>query len=147
MQSKLMTKVFMQNVFIVIVALILSACAINPTDRQATAEQLASIGEEPTQEMVQERVKRWGEDTLKDFESARWRFNGKPFKFQISKGWAQSGQGAMGVGWASEFEVNAKNSYGGYTGYKCYVILFVSNGKTRIETCGYTYGHPLFKRM
>lgn len=62
------------------------------------------------------------EQTLKDPESARFRF-GSPLKAHANWG-ILDGAKIRWVGYMVPIEVNAKNSYGGYTGYKQYMALF-----------------------
>jgi len=63
---------------------------------------------------------------LKDPESARYRF-GTPKKAYVNEGLAYGG-GVAWYGWLVDVAVNAKNSFGGYTGAKPYVALF-KNGR------------------
>lgn len=62
------------------------------------------------------------EAVLKDPESARYRFGA------IRKAYANNGLihggGIAWHGYMQEVEVNAKNSYGGYVGFKPYMVFF-----------------------
>lgn len=59
---------------------------------------------------------------LKDADSARYRKVGGPVK-----GWTREALitgGHLEVGWAECYMINAKNSFGGYVGFKSYLFLF-----------------------
>lgn len=59
---------------------------------------------------------------LKDPESAQYRWVATYLGY-CKQGWAK-GKGLDWYGWAATIEVNAKNSYGGYTGFEPYTILY-----------------------
>jgi hypothetical protein len=105
----------------------ISACASGPTQEQlASADYGRDI---PPAECVSvaERVIA---DSLKDPGSAQFRHA------QCFKGhWGSAPIFGMGVafGWIQQGEVNAKNSYGGYVGFKAYQVL-IKNG-TAIRYC------------
>jgi hypothetical protein len=75
---------------------------------------------------MQEQIPGYFETILKDPESARYRY-GTPFKGQINKGLI-SGGGIQWIGWVFPVQINAKNSFGGYTGYKTHYVL-TTNGR------------------
>jgi hypothetical protein len=66
-------------------------------------------------------VKAYFEEILKDPESARYKFD-TPERAYRRAGWANRGRVAW-QGYVIPVNVNAKNSYGGYTGYKRYFAL------------------------
>ncbi|MCT2529581.1 hypothetical protein N2382_01810 [SAR92 clade bacterium H921] len=63
---------------------------------------------------------------LKDPESAKYRY-GIPYKAYANEGSAYGGKVSWS-GWAVDVEVNAKNSFGGYTGFESERVLF-QNGE------------------
>jgi hypothetical protein len=79
---------------------------------------------------------------LKDPESARFRF-GTPTRAYSNKGLIYGG-GIAFVGHAVTVHINARNSYGGYTGFKEYTALF-SNGSLWKVIEG--NGQPLLRRV
>lgn len=105
-------RIFMRPFLIGLVALALSACAQRPTAEQI---QNADYGTYPGDH--EKIVKDYLERLLKDPESARYRFIKGPIRAYSSYfGPVQYGYGVCA-------EVNAKNSYGGYTGYKLHFFL------------------------
>lgn len=84
--------------------------------------------------LIEEAVRR----TLRDPESARFRWSDDPKFFRLTywQGWNEV------VAWAAGFEVNAKNGYGGYTGFET-MFAFVRDGKIeRVETLKETIMGP-----
>lgn len=65
------------------------------------------------------------EEQLKDSESARYRFGG--FRRAYANNGLVHGGGIAWYGYVQEVEVNAKNSYGGYVGFKPYMVFFHRN--------------------
>lgn len=86
----------------------------------------------------QQSVPLYFETRLKDPDSAKYQY-GTPAKAYANNGLAYGGKVAWS-GYALPVAVNAKNSYGGYTGYKPYVILF--NGDTPVNDT--SENNPLF---
>ncbi len=86
------------------------------------SEEVSQIdyGEQPSE--VQKKVRDHFELTLKDPASADYKFG------DLYKGWCKgpfySKQKIAWSGWALNVMVNAKNSYGGYTGYEAYTVTF-----------------------
>src|SRR5713101_4670986 len=58
---------------------------------------------------------------LKDPDSAKYQF-GSPYRAYRNNGLAYGGQ-VTWTGYAMEVWVNAKNSFGGYTGFQPYTVL------------------------
>jgi len=107
--------------------LLLYGCATAPSQ---------SLSEEdygPLPENYKEAVKEYFDLRLKDPETAKYRNWKGPYKGYSRKAPALGG-GIEDIGYIVEVEVNARNSFGGYNGYKHYRILLV-NGKAvyRIE--------------
>lgn len=119
----------------VLASLVLSGCAkqLPPSQAQISA---ASYGELPKD--YQEQIKNHFNATLKDPYSAQYKFL-PTFKGYSQDGpWSQSG-GKVTFGWVSPVLVNAKNSYGGYTGDQKYVFIF-SGGVMYDTTLNSQYG-------
>lgn len=115
---------------------LLTACA-------SSFEQLppqASLGDPPIG--FENAIKRHFESTLKDPESARYKF-GRPIKAYANNGLIAGGKVAW-KGYMVDVEVNAKNSYGGYVGYKPYMFFFTANTIYRVYEGN---SHPLVHRL
>lgn len=76
--------------------------------------------------------------SLKDPESARYTFQ-PTFKGYSQDGSLATNGGRVLYGYVAPVLVNAKNSYGGYTGNHQYVFMF-SNGVIYDTTLNYMYG-------
>lgn len=100
-----------------------------------------SFGPPPSQAVIEKAIVSKMEMALKDPDSAKYKF-GQPFKAWSNKALVYGG-GFSWAGWAVEFQVNSKNSYGGYNGYKPYIAGFKGG-----EVVGIFEGtdHPLFHR-
>lgn len=95
-----------------------SGCALSATSRELAA---ADYGTAPrTPEM---QIHQWVEDHFKDPDSARYRKMTAPYKdsFRLCKPICTGGNE---FGWDVAVEINAKNSAGGYVGYRQYYFLF-----------------------
>lgn len=64
---------------------------------------------------------------LKDPDSAKYRYLHAPIKAYVNDGLIRGGE-VVFVGWLVPFEVNAKNSYGGYTGWEPYTAYYQYGG-------------------
>jgi len=71
-------------------------------------------------------AKNWVNDTLKDPFSAKYRFKSKPVKGYTRKAPISGGDPDI-FGYIVYVEVNAKNSFGAYVGWKEYTLL-IKNG-------------------
>jgi len=107
-------------------ATMLTGCAVLTPPTQAIMDA-ADYGTTPSDDEVKKLINVYLENTLKDFESARIR-NIKKEKGHHNHSIVGKGS-TYTFGWYVSFEVNAKNSYGGYVGYKNYFIL-IRNGET-----------------
>jgi len=107
--------------------LALSGCASAPSE---TAIKQADFGTLPTD--YQSGVKEDLSSRLKDPDSAKYVF------LTPSKAWCQSGF-TYSYGWLIPLTVNAKNSFGGYTGKKPIAYLY-TNGVYRDFTAPYQVG-------
>lgn len=110
--------------------LLFTACgtAVKPADLQN-----ADYGEYPTN--YEQLAKNWfeNEGSLRDPWSAKYRFHGNPIKAYNREAPITGGAIAK-FGYLIYVDVNAKNGFGGYTGWEEY-RLFVRNGEIlgRIE--------------
>lgn len=93
--------------------LALSSCAGIPL----TQEQVAKLDFGPEPKNYEQMAKDYYTNILKDPESARFKDFSKP-----AKGYSQSMMGTH-AGYLVTFEVNAKNSYGGYTGFQSHNVI------------------------
>ncbi|MCK9455360.1 hypothetical protein [Sulfurimonas sp.] len=103
----------------IVVALLLSACA-GAFQRPGPS---VNYGNPP--QGYEEAIKVHFKQVLKDPESANYRF-GKPVKAYTNEGMVYGGKVSW-VGYLVDVQVNAKNSFGGYVGFKPYMLLFDGN--------------------
>lgn len=117
----------MQKIFAIIAMLLLSvqvaACesAEERASRENSERLRARFAVEFKNELPpdwQALVKKAISAKLKDPDSAQFKFEGKPVKGNVGHG----------EKWMTTVEVNAKNSFGGYTGYKTWAIA-IKNGE------------------
>lgn len=106
------------------VCLLMGACA--------TSDQVASLkdrdfGPEPVATAWQPRLRARIEDTLRDPESARFKV-GCPVRGYVKNALLSGGMGFQFVGYLVRFEVNAKNGFGGYTGFKPQIAALSRDG-------------------
>lgn len=101
-----------------------AGCATNGSNSgfQSPPED-ADYGEAPE---IGESVKAYFSRILKDPESAQYR-KGHLGKAYCNKGIAWGGD-VVWHGYAANIYINAKNSYGGYTGFKPYTIVWNRDG-------------------
>lgn len=97
----------------------LTACAPKPPSQSAIAS--ANYGILPSD--YQNQIKNHMSSILKDPESARYNFL-PTFKGYSQDGSLSSTSGGIRFGHVVPVLVNAKNSYGGYTGNQKYVFIF-----------------------
>jgi hypothetical protein len=106
-------------------ALTLSGCATPLTPAQIAS---GNYGEYQTQEQCQQKVISYMGARLKDADSARYQF-GKCEKKYFPGVVLYAVPRHFGYG--IEFSVNAKNSFGGYTGFKKHLIVINNNNILR----------------
>lgn len=87
-------------------------------------EQNAYYGDVPTN--IDQKVKDHFALTLKDPTSPIYRI-GKPRKAYVNGGLLVNGGKVSFTGYSVPVMVNAKNSFGGYVGFKPYTVLFKNN--------------------
>lgn len=106
-------------IYTVIFSFALAGCMTPPTNSSGKLLTLADAGPPPTD--VAETVRNALRFRLKDFESAKIEIPNQPRPVVFA---TASGLNAGGAGWEICPVVNAKNSFGGYTGYKPIFILW-----------------------
>lgn len=104
---------------VAVVSVFLIGCASGPP----TAEQLANAdyGTPISQVDAEAKATTWLRSVLKDPESAQIDWG------QVEKGWARHAPidgGGLIFGYKMDAQINARNSFGGYTGYKPYLFMF-----------------------
>jgi hypothetical protein len=105
--------------------LLVSGCASS----NITPQQLAAADCGPYPDNYQQIISDFYQQRLKDPESARYRFS-TPVKGATLKPLLQGG-GVDTYGWAVDVWINAKNSYGGYTGEQHHRML-IRDGIARV---------------
>lgn len=105
----------MNRFFFAVVVSALAGCATPPTQQEISS---ADYGPEPSN--YQAVIKDYMASALKDPESARYEF----YRKTTEKGFSGN---PRTYGWVTCFNVNAKNSYGGYTGMQKYFVLIRHN--------------------
>ncbi len=86
-----------------------------------TAEEIAQFDYGPRPSDKEAELRAFFQTTLKDPESARYRF------LPVKQYWCQEDRymgGKRYIGWLVPVGVNAKNSYGGYTGEQLYGFMY-----------------------
>lgn len=107
---------------------LLSACA---TSSQVQAAYDHNYGVAPERSIWHGGVKSWFDGNLKDPESARYKV-GCLVKGYVKNAALSGRPGMEFVGWLARVDVNAKNSYGGYNGFKPYIAAVEPGGSVRI---------------
>lgn len=102
--------------------LLLSLALLGCASKALTTEEAmaADYGNHPSN--YEEIVTDWFYETLKDPDSAKYRFESEPTKAYTRKA-PVAGGGISEFGYYIKVLVNAKNSYGGYTGWEEYRLL------------------------
>ncbi|PCI44543.1 MAG: hypothetical protein COB49_10980 [Alphaproteobacteria bacterium] len=105
-------------------AFLVSGCATVPNE---TLPENFDFGEPP--ENYAEQTKAYFDLVLKDPASAKYSYVSDFIKVQCHTFVLRGSQRKLTfAGWARQVAVNAKNSYGGYTGPKLYDVLFNKDG-------------------
>lgn len=99
--------------------LTLAGCAANPP----TQEQLesADYGSPISQQAARRLATEFFQSHLRDPGSAQYRWG------RIERGWIRQAPihgGRVVYGYALNVDVNAKNAYGGYVGFRNYIFIF-----------------------
>lgn len=121
----------MKSLFAFVLTISLSGCVSFPNEYAPVPPDI-TIGPPPAD--AEAAVRAHMETVLRDPESARYKFEA------VHKAYAHepltSGGKFAWAGHRIDFAVNAKNGYGGYTGFQHYIALF-SNGRiTRTYEAG-----------
>lgn len=108
--------------------------ANEPTDEQIAA---AEYGGAPDPEKLEAGIRAWGDDNLKDPSSLQIRRVSTPYKGWMSQcvipgPYGMCQKRMFYFGHVVTAETNAKNSYGGYTGFKPTKFLFRGNTVVRV---------------
>ncbi|AYN10175.1 MULTISPECIES: hypothetical protein [Pseudomonas] len=106
------------RVFIAFAVAVIAGCASGPTPEQIAN---ADYGTPIDQDQAEVRVKEYFEGVLKDPDSAKYKFSPIQKSHIVSSAWEGR---QLYAGYVMTVKVNAKNSYGGYTGNEDYVFLF-----------------------
>jgi hypothetical protein len=103
-------------------SLTLAACAATPPT--PTEVQQADYGAQPVH--YREAIAAYLREQLKDPLSVQYGEISAPEKgfFSTKMGLAYGGRTKRAYGWLVNASINAKNSYGGYVGFKTYQFLF-----------------------
>lgn len=121
---------------IAVVTVLLAGCAMPPT-----AAELAAIDYGPSPTDYKKSIERYLDSTLKDPDSKKIEYLGTP-----TTQWYKAGPiagGGLVAGYAVCAYVNAKNSYGGYTGGKLswflikndrVILSFMSSSRDSMDT-------------
>lgn len=114
-------------VVLVVAALGGCATAVHPTMEQLSS---ADYGECPAHYM--DAIHAYFDSTLKDPASVQYRDITVPEKGYIQSRTALESTGQVTYGWLVNATINAKNSYGGYVGFRTYEFLF--RGEQIVDT-------------
>jgi len=115
-------------------SVLMVGCAPKPPSQVAISS--ADYGTLPND--YQQQIKNHMASVLKDPESARYTFE-PPFKGYSQDGSLSPTSGGVRYGQIVGVQVNAKNSYGGYTGNQLYVFMF-SDGVIYDTTSNFQFG-------
>lgn len=118
--------------FLLFAMLLLSGCMTTPSTTQLSN---ANYGQLPSN--YKENIQNAIIGGLKDPDSAKFKF-GEPRKAYLQGGLPDDFK--MYYGWAVPVSVNAKNSYGGYVGYKTMYYMY-SNGQLFDATLKFNSGY------
>jgi hypothetical protein len=99
-------------------AVFISGCALEGQKVQSAEAATRDFGECPTD--YEEQIHQKFEETLKDPYSAHYEI-GSPYQGKVWRGLLFGGDG---YGWVVDARINAKNSFGGYTGNRRWTFLF-----------------------
>jgi len=102
-----------------LVCLLLTGCVATPTPEQIAT---AYYGERPTQVFQEVVIKSFMSSMLKDPDSAKFQFE-EAYKSYVTYYPDTIFPSKTEYGWVIKVRVNAKNSFGGYTGYQLYTFL------------------------
>lgn len=108
----------MRSIVVFLLLLVVTGCAsvaLSPQERKA-------VDYGPYPDEYKQTVKDWFYEVLKDPDSAKYRFVSEP-EPAYSREAPVAGGDPIHFGYYVKVLVNAKNSYGGYTGWKDYRLI------------------------
>lgn len=106
---------------LIAVAALVAGCASAPT-----TGEIAGFDYGPYPSAYQTVIQDYLRQRLKDPDSAQYQWERGP-----SQGWDRYGR--LNVGWRVCLQVNAKNSFGGYTGFRPYYFIINRDRIVRVE--------------
>lgn len=116
----------MKYLFVLMFGALVVACTVPVKQSDIDAANYPVM---PTQQEADDQIRTYLSTVLKDPDSLKLECQ------SIQKGWArQFRDRAAEFGWVIPCTVNAKNSYGGYTGAKSYIFLFSTSGLKALKT-------------
>lgn len=98
-----------------VLGLLLAGCYLPPSQEEWNA---ADFGPPPGDD-YQDQIKKRMESVLLDPFTAQYKFENPP-----QHAWYRKPDDSFGFGWGIFFQVNAKNSFGGYAGWKLWLATF-----------------------
>ncbi|MDQ7962786.1 hypothetical protein RDI61_01800 [Pseudomonas plecoglossicida] len=113
------------RLFVALTVAAIAGCASGPTPEQIAN---ADYGTPINQDQAEVRVKEYFDGVLKDPDSAKYKFSPIQKSHIVSSAWEGR---QLYAGYVMTVKVNAKNSYGGYTGNEDYVFLFHNGELTK----------------
>lgn len=115
-------------------SILLGGCASTPSATAQPSQVPADYGQAIIKADAEAKAKQFFDANLKDPYSAHIEYPRDPYQKCFTDGAIAGGQ--THCGYALAASVNAKNSYGGYTGSVPYVLLF-QNGEIRMAISNY----------
>lgn len=106
-------------IVLILTLLLLSACASGPPTREELSS--ADYGSPISQQDAEAQAEQFLRGYLKDPDSAIYEWN------PVGRGWVREAPiygGGLKFGYILRGNVNARNSFGGYTGFKPYEFAF-----------------------
>jgi len=113
----------MKRLLVFVFVCFLTACSVTPPSK--IEMDAADYGQLPND--YQQQIKDWWSNRLKDPYSSKFTFS-TPEKAWFKDGILAESGGAIRYGWIIPITLNAKNSYGAYTGIESHT-MFYSHGK------------------
>lgn len=126
------------NLILGIATILLSGC--NPAPRGYELDEAKKAISPPSQPAAEQATLDYFRDVLRDPDSAKFEF--WPIKNGV---WATPGGGRF-YGWFMCGKLNAKNAYGGFTGYKTFLVYFDPANPAKVDMsytdadCSWLYG-------
>lgn len=134
----------MKRIIVLLFVLLLAACVTPPTQsEQATADYGTPITQADAQAQAKQE---YFDKYLKDPSSAQYQWG------QVKQAWygvgiMANGNGNVDYGYVLDVNVNAKNSFGGYTGFITYRFMFHSGQIISIGRQNNDLGFPMMGQI